>query len=282
MRARAAATISLSGPLALQGRQAARGLELGASVDQIELEIMDDAGRTATASDVYQNWLSAGTDLLLSPYGSNLVRRVGPITSRGGGLALESRRFRRRPDSPSGGTSLGSSLYLLLRGGRPHPPAWGLERVVIAGGSGRFAAAVTAGARERSAELGLAFRAVDLSQWSVDRSMEDTALLIVGTFTDDLALVKQVLTGSRPGLVGCVAAGLLEFGDRLGPVSEGIVGPASGSPNRPPPRSARSRLTSGFATSKPTGSHPVMWRFRRPLLGFSPPKRTDESTTTTR
>ena len=67
---------------------------------------------------------------------------------------------------------------------------------------------------------------MDLSQWSVDRSMEDTALLIVGTFTEDLALVRKVLTGSRPGLVGCVAAGLLEFGDRLGPASEGIVGPA--------------------------------------------------------
>ena len=225
MRARAAATISLSGPLALQGRQAARGLELGASVDQIELEIMDDAGRTATASDVYQNWLSAGTDLLLSPYGSNLVRRVGPITSRGGvllwnhgGSADDLIRPLVVPVSAPASTYFSGAVDLTHR--------LGLERVVIAGGSGRFAAAVTAGARERSAELGLAFRAVDLSQWSVDRSMEDTALLIVGTFTDDLALVKQVLTGSRPGLVGCVAAGLLEFGDRLGPVSEGIVGPA--------------------------------------------------------
>ena len=46
------------------------------------------------------------------------------------------------------------------------------------------------------------------------------------TFTGDLALVKQVLTGRRPGLVGCVAAGLLEFGNQLGPASGGIVGPA--------------------------------------------------------
>ena len=56
--------------------------------------------------------------------------------------------------------------------------------------------------------------------------LEDTALLIVGTFTEDLALVKQVLTGRRPGLVGCVAAGLLEFGNQLGPASGGIGGPA--------------------------------------------------------
>ena len=44
MRTRAAATISLSGPLALQGRQAARGLQLWASADQIELEIVDEDG----------------------------------------------------------------------------------------------------------------------------------------------------------------------------------------------------------------------------------------------
>jgi len=102
----------------------------------------------------------------------------------------------------------------------------GLGRVVLARGAGRFATAVTAGARERSADLGLAFRTVNLSEWSVAGSMDDAALLIVGTFTEDLALVKQVPAGRRPGLVGCVAAGLLEFGDRLGPASEGIVGPA--------------------------------------------------------
>jgi hypothetical protein len=55
--------------------------------------------------------------------------------------------------------------------------------------------------------------------------MDNTALLIVGTFTTDVALVRKVITGTRPGLLGCVAAGLLDFGDRLGSASEGIVGP---------------------------------------------------------
>ena len=225
MRARAAAAISLSGPLGLQGRQAARGLELWASADQIDLEIVDDAGRPATASDVYQNWLSAGTDLLLSPYGSNLVRRVGPVTSRGGvllwnhgGSADDLTRPLVIPVSARASTYFSGAVDLTHR--------IGLGRVVLARGRGRFAAAVTAGARERSAELGLASRAVDLSQWSVAGSLEDAALLIVGTFTEDLALVKQVRAGRRPGLVGCVAAGLLEFGHQLGPVSEGVVGPA--------------------------------------------------------
>jgi len=225
MRTKAAATISLSGPLALQGRQAARGLELWASADQIELEIVDDAGRTATASDVYQNWLNAGTDLLLSPYGSNLVRRVGPVTSRGGvllwnhgGSADDLVRPLVVPVSAPASRYFSGAVDLTHR--------IGLGRVVLARGRGRFAAAVTAGARERSAEMGLAFRAVDLSEWSVAGSLEDAALLIVGTFTEDLDLVSQVRAGQRPGLVGCVAAGLLEFGDQLGAASEGVVGPA--------------------------------------------------------
>jgi ABC-type branched-subunit amino acid transport system substrate-binding protein len=225
MPIKAAATISLSGPLALQGRQAARGLELWASVDQIELEIVDDAGRTETASEVYQRWLSAGTDLLLGPYGSNLMRRVGPITSGAGvllwnhgGSADDLARPLVVPVSAPASSYFSGTVGLAHR--------LGLEQVMLAKGTGRFAAAVTAGARERSAELGLTFRATSLSEWSVAGSVEGTAILIVGTFTEDLAFVKQVRARNRPGLIGCVAAGLLAFGDRLGPASEGVVGPA--------------------------------------------------------
>ncbi len=230
MRTKAAATISLSGPLALQGQQAARGLELWASADEIELEIVDDAGSAATALEIYQSWLSDGKDLLLGPYGSNLVRRVGPITSgkgvllwnHGGSADDLTRPFVVSVPAPassyfSGAVELAHQL--------------GLKGVVLARGTGRFAAAVTAGAGERSAELGLTFRAIDLSRWSVAKSMEDVAVLIVGTFAEDLTLVRKVLTGRRPGLVGCVAAGLLDFGVRLGSASEGIVGPAQWIPS---------------------------------------------------
>ena len=234
MRTKAAATISLSGPLALQGQQAARGLELWASADEIELEIVDDAGSTATASDVYRSWLSAGTDLLLGPYGSNLVRRVGPITSGEGALLWNhggSADDLSRPlvvSVPAPASSYFSGAVELTH-------RLGLEGVVLARGTGRFAAAVTAGARQRSAELGLTFHAMDLSQWSVARSTEDAALLIVGTFAEDLTLVSKVLAGRRPGLVGCVAAGLLDFGNRLGRASEGIVGPAQWIPSQTTP-----------------------------------------------
>ena len=224
MRTKAAATISLSGPLVLQGQQAARGLEVWAKADQVDLEIVDDAGNAATVSDAYRSWVSAGTDLLLGPYGSNLLRRVGPITSgegvllwNHGGSADDLIRRLLVPIPAPASSYFPGAVELAHR--------LGLKAVVLAKGSGRFAAAVTDGARERSAELGLTFRVIDLSQWSVARSTEEVALLIVGTFEDDLAVVTNVLTDRRPGLIGCVAAGLLEFGNRLGSASDGIVGP---------------------------------------------------------
>ena len=173
MRTKAVATISLSGPLALQGRQAARGREMWASDDQIDLEIVDDGGDPATVSAGYQSWLSAGTDLMLGPYGSNLVRRVGPITSgegvllwnHGGSADDLTRPLVVQIPAPA-------SSYFSEAVGLAH--RLGLGRVVLARGPGRFAAAVAAGARERSAELGLTFRTVDLSRWSVEGAMDDT------------------------------------------------------------------------------------------------------------
>jgi hypothetical protein len=55
--------------------------------------------------------------------------------------------------------------------------------------------------------------------------LTETAVLIVGTFTEDLAIVEQIRAGAGPGLLGCVAAGLPEFGNRLGPAADRVVGP---------------------------------------------------------
>ena len=82
-----AATLSLSGPLALQGKQAAHGLEVWASDHDIQLEIVDDHSSAAAAYDHYRRWLDAGTDILLGPYGSGMVRRVAPLVT-GPGVPL--------------------------------------------------------------------------------------------------------------------------------------------------------------------------------------------------
>ncbi|HEU4680935.1 MAG TPA: ABC transporter substrate-binding protein [Gemmatimonadales bacterium] len=220
----ASATVSLTGPLALQGRQAAHGLELWASADQIQLQIVDDASSPTTACDAYQRWLGGQVDLLIGPYGSGLVRLVGPVVSahgallwNHGGAADDLIRPLVVPVSASASTYFRGAVDLAHRRG--------LARVVFAQGRGRFASAVVSGARQRAAELGLAVQDVPLADWATAGSLTKAAVLIVGTFTEDLAVVEQIRAGPEPGLLGCVAAGLLEFGKRLGRAADGVVGP---------------------------------------------------------
>ena len=225
----AAATLSLSGPFALQGRQAARGLELWAASDQIELQIVDDEGSTAKARSAYRGWLGDQVDLLLSPYGSGLVRRIGPIVSGNGSLLWNhggsaddvARPFVVPVSAPA-------STYFLEAVELAHRS--GLRRVVLVRGKGRFASAVVAGARKRAAELKLDVREMEINDWSAPGSLSEAAVLIVGRFAEDLALVRQICADRTSGLLGCVAAGLLEFGTRLGPTADGIIGPVQWMP----------------------------------------------------
>jgi len=220
----AAATVSLTGPLALQGRQAARGLELWASTDQIQLQVVDDAGSATTACNAYRRWLGGRVDLLLGPYGSGLVRQVGPVVARQGALlwnhggsADDLTRPLVVPVSAPASTYFRGAVELAWRRG--------LSRVVLAQGRGGFASAVVSGARQRAEELGLTVRQVNLAELATAGSLTEAAVLFVGSFTKDVAVVEQIRAGPGPGLLGCVAAGLLEFGNRLGPAADGIVGP---------------------------------------------------------
>lgn len=220
----ASATVSLTSTLALQGRQAARGLELWASADQIQLQIVDDAGSPTTGGDAYRGWLGGQVDVLLGPYGSGLVRQVGPVVSRQGALlwnhggsADDLTRPLVVPVSAPASTYFRGAVELAHRRGLP--------RVVFAQGRGRFASAVISGAHQRAEELGLAVQDVALAEAATAGSLTKAAVLIVGTFIEDLAAVQQIRAGPEPGLLGCVAAGLLEFGNRLGRAADGVVGP---------------------------------------------------------
>lgn len=220
----AAATVSLTGPLALQGRQAARGLELWASTDQIQLQVVDDAGSATTACNAYRRWLGGQVDLLLGPYGSGLVRQVGPIVSQHGALLWNHGGSADDLTNPLVvPVSAPASTY--FRGAVELARRRGLSRVVFAQGRGGFASAVVSGARQRAEELGLGVRQMNLAEWTTAGSLTEAAVLIVGSFTEDLAVVEQIRAGPEPGLLGCVAAGLPEFGKRLGPAADGIVGP---------------------------------------------------------
>ena len=172
----------------------------------------------------YREWLTAGVDLLLGPYGSGLVRAVAPVvTGRGkilwnhGGSAddLAAPLVVTTPAPAS--TYLTGAVDLAQRRG--------LGSVLIARGRGRFASEVASGARRRAEEFGLEVHEAAPADLPATEMSPGAAVLVVGTFEEDVAAVQRIRAGPEPGLLGCVAAGLAEFGRRLGPAAEGVVAP---------------------------------------------------------
>ena len=226
----AAAAVSITGPLGLQGRQAARGLELWASLDRIQLHLVDDAGSSSRARETYLRWLDGGPNLLLGPYGSGLVREVAPIVTTQGVLLWN-----------HGGSEDGLARPLLVPVPAPASTYFegavrlahqmGLRDVAFIHGRGRFAYSVIRGGRDVANELGLQVRTVALDDLSHSGFSSGDAVLIVGTFPEDLAAVREIRSGPEPSLLGCVAAGLPEFGDRLGPIADGVVAPVQWVPS---------------------------------------------------
>lgn len=232
---RAGASLGLTGRYAVQARQVRAGLDLWAAGHAVELVIIDDRGSPVRAVAAYQALVTAGVVILLGPYGSETVRRVAPtvcgsgrlLWNHGGAaddLALPLLATVVAPAS----TYLGSLLVLARDAG--------LEHVLVAPGEGRFASYVADGACQAGVTLGLPTRRLEAGQWNalVDEttlgpatSLAEAAVLFAGTFEQDVAAVRRVReAGLEVGLLGCVAAGINEFGRRLGPLADGVVGPA--------------------------------------------------------
>ena len=220
----AVATVSLSGPLALQGLQAARGLEVWASGDDVQLEIVDDRSSPTVAHDLYRRWLDEPVDIVLGPYGSHLVRKVAPLVS-GRGVPLWNHGGAVDDLARPLLVSVPAPASTYFHGAVELADRMSLREVVIVVGTGRFASAVFSGARKRGTELGMAVRQVPLGGWSPGKPLGGRAILIVGSFAEDLATVEKVRTEGEPGLLGCVAAGLQEFGSRLGRAADLVFGP---------------------------------------------------------
>jgi ABC-type branched-subunit amino acid transport system substrate-binding protein len=114
--------------------------------------------------------------------------------------------------------------------------AAGIDEVVVVPGTGRFAGQVAEGGRRAAKGLGMRARRVEINRWDavVDQltlraagSLATAALIFAATFQQDVTAVRQVREGGvEVGLLGCVAAGVDEFGRRLGPWAEGVLGPA--------------------------------------------------------
>jgi ABC-type branched-subunit amino acid transport system substrate-binding protein len=296
----AAVTLSLTGPFARQGREAARGLAQWADEAGVALTVVDDGGSRAQAARAYGGWLEAGVDLLLGPYGSGLVRAVAaPVCAAGrllwnhGGSADDLAR--------PGLASLPAPASTYFHGAVDEAAARGIGRLLVARGAGPFAVAVSEGAAARAAAHGLHAHTVPAATLAAagapappaaagpggaatpaaagpgsaatpaakaagapappaaagregavvlaDADLAGAAVLVVGRFEEDVALVRRLRgagRGAGPALLAAVAAGLPAFGE-LGEAAEGVLGPVQWWPASRTPRVGPSGA--GFAAA---------------------------------
>lgn len=226
---RAAVTLSLTGDYAVQAHQASAGLESWAEDDDVCLHVLDDAGSATVALAAYRDFITGDYDILLGPYSSGLVRRVA-ATVGGAGRLLWNHGGAADDLARPGLVSVlaPASTYLRPLLGVAH--GGGAEAVLLVRGTGRFARQVIEGARQEAALLGLPVSVAGLGEvgsWRASESLAGRAVLVVGTFEEDVAAVRRLRTaGVEVGVVGCVAAGIREFGARLGELADGVLGPA--------------------------------------------------------
>jgi hypothetical protein len=99
------------------------------------------------------------------------------------------------------------------------------DRLVVARGPGPFARAVAAGAAERASRRGIDVQTTMIESLTAADG-GGAALLVVGRFEEDVAVIRRVRGWPRaPALLGAVAAGLPAFGEQLGPAAEDVFGP---------------------------------------------------------
>jgi len=219
----AAVTLSLTGPFARQGRDAAQGLALWAEEAGVRLTVVDDGGARAAAIRAYTGWLDAGVDLLLGPYSSGLVRAVAPLVC-GAGRLLWNHGGSADDLARPGLVSLPAPASTYFDGAVDEAVACRVERLLVVRGAGPFARAVAAGAVARAAARGLDARTVDAGSPAAGHAAGG-AVLVAGRFEEDVALVRLLRRRARgPAVLGAVAAGLPAFGE-LGAAAEGVLGP---------------------------------------------------------
>jgi ABC-type branched-subunit amino acid transport system substrate-binding protein len=234
---RAGMSLGLTGRYAIQAREVKAGINLWAADHAVDLAIIDDQGSPSRAVAAYHDLVAAGIEILLGPYGSGTVRRVAPVVCGSGRLLWNHGGAADDLAAPLLATVIAPAstyLYSLLVLARKA----GLEQVVLAPGWGPFAEQVAEGGRQAAETLGMGTRRVSADQADAlvegasstrAASLAAVALVFAGIFEEDVAAVRRVREARvevEVGLLGCVAAGIDEFGHRLGRLADGVVAPA--------------------------------------------------------
>ena len=252
---------SLTGQFRGQGRQALEGatawaadvnasggIHVATHGKQLPVHLIyyDDRSRRAVAADMAGRLIAAdGVDLLLGPYSSSLALAVAPVAERSqralwnhGGAS--DRIYQQGYHWVVGVLSPASSyLHGIIDLVRELDPK-ASRLAVLRSERGSFPAQVALGAETAAAKRGFqtAFSAVydspakDFSARLRELSNVGADLVIaVGRIEDDLLLAGQMAAGGfRTRAIALVAAGIAQFGQELGNLAEGFMGPSQWEP----------------------------------------------------
>lgn len=246
------ASLSLSGQFQRQGEQARDGLRLW--VDYVggardcptpHLIVLDDGSRASVAHEHVRRLLAEEhVDVLVGPYSSGLVLAVAPV-ARAAGKVLWNHGGTSDAIFQEGGRHVVSvaspaSDYLRdlprwIRRGAPQAS----RIAILHAASGTFAGQVARGAAEGARAAGFTEVRVrtfesplhDASAVLREAAEPEPDLLVsVGAFEDDLAIARQRAALPRTTALALVGAGLAAFGDEMGSLAEGIMGPSQWEP----------------------------------------------------
>lgn len=233
---RAFATTSLSGPLAVQGRDAAAGLRAWSAASGIALTLMDDAGDAEQIARAYAE-AAGGYEILLGPYGSGPTRAAvaalngaDVVLWNHGGAAIARPAPVRVVDvlAPAERYWAGLAPALQLLGLDP-------ETVLIAHGPTPFGRAVAEGAVRSLADVGARPRHVraftlDDAASVADEARDVGATTVAGGATLEADLALADACRARGLTVALVGLGISEATDRLGAAVVGGIGPVQWMP----------------------------------------------------
>jgi ABC-type branched-subunit amino acid transport system substrate-binding protein len=202
-RLRMGASLSLSGRYAFLGKLAAAGLRalvrdtrsrggLRTSQPRLlpQLRLVDDGGTREGVRRALETLAEA--DLLIGPYGSDLVEEAarwaaqhGRLLWNHGGSADSVQRLPGVASVPSPASRYFAPVLEALAD--PMPGA----RILLAAGGGRFGGAIADGVRETAGRLGLEVLGSVVPAEASDVSEADV-LLLAGTFAEDVAVLRRL------------------------------------------------------------------------------------------
>jgi len=226
-RIRVGVCLSLSGRYARFGCQAARALEVWRTLDgHVDLVIEDDQSDPQALRRILP-YVRDGSDVLLGPYSTQLVRAAASMASAEGWLL-----WNHGGSGDDIENSHAGHLISLLTPASRYPEQF-IRRVLngqelelwIVSGKGSFGLQVAEGADQAAQRVGIRTRRLEHGgAWPSSSPSAPWALFSAGTFEQDVATVRRAQDHPNPPATICaVAAGVQEFTRKV-QHPEGIYG----------------------------------------------------------